>query len=74
MIIELTDSDAQRFIEFQKNYDTFSTLQEAGVFNVRNGKATLNFDPKGTLTDVECSVKLYKRGIEVTPILITLHT
>lgn len=41
---------------------TLRVLDQAGVFNVRNGKAVLNFDADGTLTEVSCEMKLFKRG------------
>ncbi len=55
----------------EKEYKTFSILTDAGVFDIRNGKATLNFDAQGTLCEVECSLKLYKIG---APLVIKLHS
>ena len=37
---------------------------EAGVFNVRNGKAILNFDHEGIMADVEISMKTWSRKHE----------
>jgi len=61
MIIDITDTDALLFLEFQKNYETFTVLNTAGVFNVRNGKAVLNFDANGTLCDIDVNIKTFKR-------------
>ena len=40
----------------------FNTLYEAGVFQIKNGSATLNFDSEGTLTQIEKRVISFKRG------------
>lgn len=40
----------------------FNTLYEAGVFNIRNGTAVLNFDSEGTLTQIDTKIVSYKRG------------
>lgn len=71
--IELTDEEALLFLKFRENQDTFSVLEESGVFNIRNGHAVLNFDANGTLGAVECTVKLYRRGVAVIPILVQLR-
>ena len=39
-------------------------LFEKGVFNIRNGKAILNFDEMGLLAEIEGQIKLWKRGKE----------
>lgn len=67
---ELSDIDSALFLEFQKNYDTFSVLQNSGIFDIRNGLAQINFDGTGTISDIDCNFKLYKRG---KPVLVALH-
>lgn len=62
ILIELDNRDALAFREFMKYRDTFDTLQNAGVFNIRNGSALLAFDSTGTLNEVELSIKNYKKG------------
>ena len=37
------------------------------VFNVRNGKATLNFDHEGILCDIEISMKTWSRRYPSDP-------
>ena len=37
------------------------TLFERGVFNIRNGKAILNFDNDGDLAEIEAQVKTFRR-------------
>ena len=39
-------------------------LFEAGVFNIRNGKAILNFDNDAILADIEVSMKTWSRKHE----------
>lgn len=68
--IELSSQDAALFVSFQKNYDTFMTLKDSGVFDIRNGTAVLNFDNNGTLTDIDCNFKLYKKG---KPVIVALQ-
>lgn len=72
--IELTDKDAELFLKFREHQDVFAVLEQAGVFNVRNGKAMLNFNSQGHIMDIDCTIKTFKRGVEVIPILINLHT
>lgn len=71
--IELTNEEAVLFRKFREHQDTFSVLDQAGVFDIRNGKAVLNFDSSGTLCDIECNLKLYKRGMVIVPLLVELH-
>lgn len=51
MTVELTPEQAV-FLE---------TLIKAGVMNLCNGQAILNFDSEGTLVDIETRTKVYKR-------------
>lgn len=41
--IILTETDAGRWKQFQQNYDNFMLLVNKGVFDIKTGKATLNF-------------------------------
>ncbi len=41
---------------------------ESGVFQIRNGKAILNFDNYGLLADIEISMKTWSRKFENDPI------
>ena len=38
------------------------TCFKQGIFNVRNGKITLNFDSDGVLQEIEFSVKKWRRN------------
>ncbi len=64
--IFLTDDQAKKFVEFQKNYETFRILQERGVFNIRNGNAVLHFDSFGVLQTIERGDILYARRFDTT--------
>lgn len=68
--IELTPQEAELFMSFRKNQDTFNVLLQAGVFDIRNGKAILNFDSTGNLEEIKFDIMRYKRG---KPILV-IHT
>lgn len=61
-IITITTDQAKVFADFQKHLAFFLILKEAGVFNLRNGSAKLNFDNEGTLSGVEVEASLYRRG------------
>jgi hypothetical protein len=50
--IELTEKEVEQFL----------ILKAHNVFGLRNGSATLNFDSEGTLTEINCAVKIYKKG------------
>jgi len=54
-------AEAAMFLVFQQNYDTFSTLADAGTFSIRNGSATLHFDSAGVLQTIERRDYLYSR-------------
>ena len=61
--LNLSDQDAELFLLFRKYQDMFDVLDKAGVFRVKNGKAVLNFDQNGVLSDIECTQKTFKRGV-----------
>lgn len=52
IVVELSPEDAAMFVEFRKRQDTFKTLIDQGVFDIRNGKAVLNFNADGVLTKI----------------------
>lgn len=62
--IFLTETDAQRFKEFQLNYENFMLLVNRGVFTIKNGSAVLNFDSNGKLTTIQRADMLYNAHIE----------
>jgi hypothetical protein len=68
--IELTNEEALMFRKFQEHYEDFALLYEAGVFNVKNGHAVLNFDSNGTLITIEFKILGYKKGLPVIRSLV----
>lgn len=62
--IEVTELDANLFAQFRRNQDLFQLLLDRGVFNIKNGKAILNFDHQGTLAEIKLSTITYKRSKE----------
>lgn len=63
--IDLNEKDAQLFLEFQKNYELFSTLVSSGVFNIRNGNAIMSFNPEGRLDSIQITIVGFKRGLPI---------
>lgn len=57
----LIPEEAQKFLEFQKNYKTFMLLLNQGVFDQRNATISLYFDHDGTLQTIIRNDFLYKR-------------
>ena len=49
------------FEETERYRQMIHTLFQAGAFAVRNGKAILNFDNEGLLSEVELQVKRWRR-------------
>ena len=48
------------------------TMFTSDVFNIRNGKAILNFDSEGLLADIEISMKTWSRKHETQPELMPI--
>ncbi len=51
--LTVTEQEALEFIEFQKRYAFFKTLDSIGAFNLRNGAVTINFDKYGQIGSIE---------------------
>lgn len=60
--LEITEEDARLFIAFQANYESFKKLCASRVFDIKNGKAILNFDNTGELQTIELQYYTYKQG------------
>ena len=63
--IELEESEAQLFLEFQKNYEVFKILSDSGVLNIKNGSATLSFNLEGRLDIIHINIVGFKRGLPI---------
>lgn len=62
--IILSEEEAKKFVEFQRNYATFMLMLEKGVFTIRNGSAILNFDHLGILQNIQRADMLYSKKHE----------
>lgn len=49
----MTAEEAALFVIFQKNYDSIAFMIAQGVFDIKQGSATLSFDSEGTLLAIE---------------------
>jgi len=59
--INLSEADAVLFAEFRKYQDNFQFMVENGVFDMKNGKITLNFDNTGNLLVIE-KIQQFRRA------------
>lgn len=50
--------------------ELFTLLETVGVFDIKNGKAIINFGPDGGIEEIKLDITRYKRG---KPILV-IHT
>ena len=50
--IELDEFDAKDFVNFQKYYVQFKYLLDEGVFDIKGGNATIDFDDAGNINRV----------------------
>lgn len=50
--IELTNQEAEQFIEFRKHYYLFELLKTVGAFDIKNGSVTINFNYLGQAKSV----------------------
>jgi hypothetical protein len=63
--LELTLEEVELFKDFRKHQDNFILLHSLGLFNIRDGEATISFDSAGTLAQVMFKIVGYKRGYKV---------
>lgn len=70
--VELTEHEAKAFVEFQKHYKDFMALHEGGVFNIRNGRATLHFDTNGSMVQVDFELVGFKKGFPIVQTIIAI--
>lgn len=63
-IINLSDEDAEKFMQFMKHYDTFVVMLNAGVFDQKKATIALNFDHKGNLKSIQRADFLYTQNFD----------
>lgn len=51
--LDLTEEECKLFLQFQKRYAFMQLLESIGIFDIRNGSVTINFDTIGGITNVE---------------------
>lgn len=59
--LELEIKDAERFKTFQRYYEDFSLMVDAGVFDFKAGKAIINRDKEGIIQDIRIENIKYKK-------------
>ncbi len=57
--IYVPNEEATQFLLFQQYYEPFNVIVNAGVFQICNGSARLNFDSKGKLSSIDRSDIIY---------------
>lgn len=59
--ILLSDEEAQSFLEFRKNQDTWDILSKSGIFNITNGSAEIHFNHQGNITLINSHLATFRR-------------
>lgn len=62
-IIYLTTPEAVMFRDFQQFHETFALLCKKGVFDIRNGSATIHFGPNGEISNITRNDVLYNARV-----------
>lgn len=57
--VYVSESEAKNWMLFQEFFDPFEVMVTCGVFKVRNGSVSLDFDKEGTLRAIRRSDVLY---------------
>lgn len=60
--IQLSDRDIERFKTFCQYHDVFEALLKGGVFDLKWGKAVLDFNVEGLLMDIKVTRTTYRKG------------
>lgn len=61
--IFLNEEDSAKFVLFMEHYDLFNLLLDKGVFNIKNGSATIHYNHLGTVTSIDRKDVLYHSKI-----------
>jgi hypothetical protein len=51
--IDLSERDAQMFLDFQRHYAFFALLDRLKVFDIRSGSIKISFDADGVIAGTE---------------------
>lgn len=52
-VVHMTETEAERFITFQKHYAFVMALEEIGAFNIKSGSVQISFDSQGRIGKIE---------------------
>lgn len=63
-IVQLSDEDALKFMQFMEHYDAIRVLIEAKVFEQKKATIALNFDHNGVLKSVQRADFLYSSNFD----------
>lgn len=66
--IFLTPQDTELFKSFQQFHTTFALLCSKGVFDIKNGSATLHFDNNGFIQKIERHDNLFDSRVKSFPL------
>lgn len=55
----ISEAEASKWLLFQQYFDPFDTMVKSGVFTVRNGSVSLDFDKTGILKNIRRTDILY---------------
>lgn len=61
--IFLTTPEAELFKSYQQFHETFALLVRQGVFDVKSGSVTINFDAQGQIGSIERKDTLFNRRL-----------
>jgi hypothetical protein len=53
VVVNLTDTEAQLFIKFQKHFALINILEGMKAFDIKNGSVTIHFDSQGKIGVIE---------------------
>lgn len=60
--VELSNQDAELFKQFCQYHNQFQFLVQNGVFGLKRGFATINFDNDGNISSVQKSEYIYPKN------------
>lgn len=63
--IYLTTPEAIAFRSYQQFHETFALLVKSGVFDIKNGSATIHFDAQGIIQKIERKDSMFDARIKV---------
>lgn len=65
MNIDLTDEQLERMTKVNKNWANIEKLLDADVFNLKNGRAILDFDSGGNIANIQKVLNYHFKIIKI---------